>query len=153
LTNDVYQSWLTDRGLESPGSQPFELLGSKWEQSSECLILASAQTEDSASTLEAVKKLAEALSQPNKPVSWFVLKSDQSELDLKLFKSMLPGLSRVISLSENCTDVHGQQFLRDVKIIAGQKIGVFVGPTMNLMSSDPEIKRRFWNEVRVWLHD
>ncbi len=151
MTNNVYRSWLTDRGIESPGAQPFELLGSFLDQGSQVLILADSSDPAASQIPAAVRKLSEALSSSELQVSWLLIKSGASYPDLKVLKAMLPSLTKFIVLTSGNLDSMANGFTTELKTIAGRAIDVFQGPSIDLMNHNPELKRRFWNDVRSWL--
>lgn len=148
MTNEVYRSWLTDRGLDSPGSQPFDLLGSKIYPASSCLILGCATSEVATQLLPSLAKLAEAISTPDNPTSWLLIGKAGSPPELRLVRSVLPVMTKVIYLTES---QDSSVFDSSPVNIAGQEIRIFRGPMMELMNSNAELKRRFWNDVRAWL--
>lgn len=148
MTNEVYRSWLTDRGLDSPGSQPFDLQGSKIYPTSSCLIVGYGASELAPQLVQSLSKLSEAISTPDTPTSWLLINKSSSPPELRLLRSALPGMTKIIYLTESqdssafdCSSVN----------VAGQEILVFRGPMMELMNSNADLKRRFWNDVRAWL--
>lgn len=151
MTNDVYRSWLTDRGIDSPGSQPFELLASHLSSGSEILILAESLESSFDDHSVALEKLANALSTPERHVSWILVKPAGASPDDKVLKSLLPSLGRIIALAERPSSTDGG-FVIESKTVAGKSLQKFLGPSMNQMTTDLELKRRFWNDVRTWLN-
>ena len=77
VTTSVYQSWLADRGIDSPGSQPFVLLGAGIDARSHVVILATASSVGQDIKSQVVK-LAAALSTEDSAVSWVVVDEGQS---------------------------------------------------------------------------
>ncbi len=148
MTNEIYRSWLSDRGLDSPGSQPFVLLGSEIHPLSRSLILASLRPGDVTQNLSSVKRLAEALSTNDSSVSWITISSESPQPEWTVIGSILPRLSKVVTLSEI---VSSEPVRKDSVMAAGRSIDVFRGPSMEQMSTSAELKRSFWNEVREWL--
>jgi hypothetical protein len=163
VATDIYQAWLTDRGIHSPVSQPFFILGSDIEANSLTVIVAQASAVDS-STVPAVMRLAHALkSIVSHPISWVVV--DQA-LELPahaVLRGLLPTLTNVVlltSLSQASSNVAVRSsddldredgYLKEELVMASRPLRVMHGPLMLTMASDLGEKKRFWVQLQAWL--
>ena len=150
VTTSVYQSWLADRGIDSPGSQPFVLLGAGIDARSHVVILATASSVGQDIKAQ-VMKLAAALSTEDSAVSWVVVDESQSIPLIQELRTMMPRLSRVVSLAGSDQDLSGIPFEIERLNFASREIAVMRAPTLEAMNSNPVLKRSFWDAVRSWL--
>jgi len=150
VTTSVYQSWLADRGLDSPGSQPFVLLGAGVDARSHVVILAKASA-GGQDIKSQVVKLAAALSTEDSTVSWVVVDEGQAIPLIQELRTLMPRLSRVVSLAGCNQDLQGGPFETEHQIFASREITIMKAPTLEAMNSNPVLKRSFWEAVRSWL--
>lgn len=151
MGTNTYQLWLADRGIESPGSQPFDLLRSQMHPGSSVLILAQTSEETSVQSTTGVSRLAEALSHPDQAVSWVVVSDKSSLPELTILRTLLPNLVNLIFLTSNMTMPETASFPVETMQVASRPLRLIYGPTMALMNSDGDTKRKFWNQLRVWI--
>lgn len=151
MKRNVYNAWLTDRGIESPASQPFHLLGSHIDPAASVLILAQSSPDTAQETLTAVARLADALKTPQRSASWVVNHEGHSMPNLKIMRSLIPGLSHAVELSAAAILPESCSFPVETFDIASRPLRVIYGPTITMMNADLEAKRRFWNQLRTWV--
>ena len=150
MTTSVYQSWLADRGIDSPGSQPFVMLGAGLDTRSHVVILASSSAAGQ-DVKSQVMKLAAALRTEDSAVSWVVVDEGQSIPLIQDLRTMMPRLSRVVSLTGGNPDLSDGPFQIEQQIFASREISIMKAPTLEAMNSNPVLKRSFWDAVRSWL--
>ncbi len=150
MTATVYQSWLADRGIDSPGRQPFKSLGSDMSSESSTLILASVVEGDFAS-IEAVTKLAKALRGSAGNISWLAVDDSLELPSARILRSVLPTLTNLICLTESVPTPAGATFPTEEQATASRPLRFLHGPTMSLMATDGEAKKRFWLQLQSWI--
>lgn len=152
MTNQVYQAWLTDRGLISPGSQPYHLLQSSIDPNASCCVLAAVEPDSAPELLTGISRLSIALKAPGRLVSWVAFAADGTPPDLKILRSMMPQLSRVIHLTSLALPSTAlTSFPIEATTVASRPIHLIYGPSMALMNQEPQIKRQFWEQLRSWM--
>ncbi len=159
MTTDIYQAWLSDRGINSPVTQPFVLLGSDIVAHSQTLVVASAAAQD-LGTQPAVIRLAQALKAivPHF-VSWVVVDQDYDAPSRAVLRGLLPTLTNIVMLVEQSGDVTPKMPEAETEasypiedhIIASRPLKIIFGPTMSTMANDLAVKKRFWLQVQAWL--
>ncbi len=159
MTTEIYQDWLTDRGIHSLISQPFVLVGSDVDPSSLTLIVASSGAGDS-STQPAVIRLAKALKGlVSHPVSWVIINQEYDAPKFSVLRGMMPMLTNIVMLvgpsphnSETLPDAERPvSFPVEEQVLASRPLRVMVGPQMQVMASDLGLKKQLWNQLRAWI--
>jgi hypothetical protein len=150
VTTTVYQSWLADRGIDSPGSQPFKSLASDISPDSSTLVLASVATGD-ASSLEAVARLSGALRGLGGRISWLAVDDSLELPSIGILRAVLPTLTNIIYLTSSVPMPAGATCPTEERTVASRPLRLFNGPTMSLMASDGEIKKGFWLQLQSWI--
>ncbi len=152
MTLDSYHSWLADRGIVSPGSQPFELFGSSIDPGCDTLILALAAPEVSDGTVIAVSRLAAALSANGFIMSWVVANEVAPEQpSLELLRSLCPTVTRLIDLTGACPLVAGAGFPSEFRAHGIDGVHLIFGPRMAEMNRDTGLKKSFWLRLQQWM--
>lgn len=163
MVTDIYQAWLTDRGIHSPVSQPFFILGSDIEANSLTMIVAQASALDS-STVPAVLRLAQALKTivPH-AISWVVVDQSFELPALAVLRGLLPTLTNVVLLTsppeflselvvQSSADMDREEgYPMEELVVASRPLRVMHGPLMLTMASDLGAKKRFWLQLQAWL--
>lgn len=163
MATEIYQAWLTDRGIHSPVSQPFSILGSDIEANSLTIIVALASSQDSV-TVPAVMRLAQALTSiVSHPISWVVVDQSHAGPSLTVLRGLLPTLTNVVLLtcpseiSSNLVDQSSgavgreEGYPMEDLVIASRPLRIMHGPLMLTMASDFAEKKRFWLQLQAWL--
>jgi hypothetical protein len=162
VTTDIYQAWLSDRGIRSPVTQPFVLLGSAIESHALTLIVASAMPDESA-TLPAVVRLAQALKALSNSVSWIVVDQRFGVPSKSILRGILPTLVNIVMLVDDPANVVGSEpqgseaaeqapgYPVESLNLASRPLRVIFGPTMHTMSLNLAVKKRFWTQLQAWL--
>lgn len=149
MSNFVYESWLADRGMLSPGSQPHDVLGAKLDTNSRMIILSNGSAEDKEQQGAQLQKLAMALENNSSPVSWVLLVKDASRFPLTTLRSLMPTLSRAVFLDDSAM-VDPEQFITKNVEIASRPLQIFYGPSLATMNTNSKIKSTFWGKLREW---
>ena len=150
LSNHVYQSWLFDRGIESPIRQPCDVLTSCVTSSSSGLIVASCQPNDNHQVMIQAEKLARALSEQGH-FSWITVGGRATDLPIAPLRSFMPGLTRIVILDDFETAFDGiNSFKTETMTLASRPLSLFYGPSFTTMNADHSIKSAFWNKLRSW---
>ena len=113
--------------------------------------MAECSTDSAVQTSQSLKKLSDALSTPDKPFSWILVREKTGTPDLKVLKATLSNLSKMILLTDGDSGKAVTGFSVESLSVAGVSVDAFYGPTFDLMNHEADLKRRFWNDVRVWL--
>lgn len=150
MFNQVYQSWLFDRGIESPIKQSCDVLMSNLEASSGGVIIAPCTMQDSHQVVLQAEKLARALSNESH-FSWIVVSGRAIDLPIAPLRSFMPGLTRIVILDDFETlsdDLNS--FKTETRVLASRPLSLFYGPAFATMNADHAIKSAFWNQLRSW---
>ena len=150
LTEMVYQSWLADRGIYSPGGQPFKSIASEVCLGSTTLILASVAEGDFTS-VEAVSRLAGALSASSGKSSWLAVECMSELPSPRILRAVLPTLTNLIYLTKSLPDSADAVYSAEEQVVASRPLRIFYGPKMELMASDAEVKKSFWLQLKSWI--
>lgn len=163
MTLDSYQSWLVDRGISAPGSQPFQLVASHIHCWGSTVILASAPADESDSIVTSVARLSDAISKlfcasggddaaDSASVSWLVVRDELVMPSLELLKSLCPRLQAVIDLTgagrRSETTSH---FEMSYVSLPQADVSIVYGPKIGLMNQDPALKKAFWVSLQDWI--
>lgn len=150
LFNQVYQSWLFDRGVESPIKQPCDVLMSNLEVSSSGVIVAPCTVADSHQVVLQAEKLARALSSKSH-FSWIIVSGRAIDLPIAPLRSFMPGLTRIVIL-DDFTAVFDDlnSFKTETRTLGSRPLSLFYGPSFTSMNADHAIKSAFWNQLRSW---
>ena len=150
MSNFVYQSWLADRGVNTPGSQPYDVLDAKIDTNSRLLLLSVGSEQAKLTECAQLQKLALALGEGDKiTVSWMLLAQSTALVSLPTLRGLMPGLTRVVYLDDSRVK-DGDIFKTEVTALASRPIEIFYGPSLATMNEDPAAKSSFWNQLRSW---
>jgi hypothetical protein len=150
LSNFVYQSWLADRGVHTPGSQPYDVLDAKIDINSRLLLLSVGSEQAKSTECVQLQKLTRALGEGDKlVVSWMLLTQSAVSVSLPALRSLMPGLTRVICLDDSMVG-DGDLFKTEVTALASRPLELFYGPSLATMNENSATKSAFWNQLRSW---
>jgi hypothetical protein len=150
LSNVVYEAWLADRGVQSPGSQPFEVLETSVDPTSRFLLLSAGLTESKEVESTQLSKLAHALIGFDQvPVSWILLKETVLQVPVTTLRGLMPSLTRLVLL-DDLGLTEGGSFRDDRILVASRPVEVFYGPSLATMNLNSELKSLFWQQLRAW---
>ena len=150
MTTSVYQTWLADRGIDSPGSQPFKSLAADLSPDSHLLILATAGESDLAS-VEAVTRLASALRKTSGKISWLVVDGAFEVPSIRILRAALPTLTNLVRLTDGVPVPPETTYATEEQNVASRPLRILHGPTMAVMASDGDTKKRFWLQLQAWM--
>jgi len=150
LSNVVYQAWLADRGVQSPGSQPFDVLDTRIDTDSRLLLLSAGHTESKEVESSQLSKLAHALAGSGQvSVSWVLLNGSVLQLPVPTLRGLMPFLKRLVFLDDSGLTEDGA-FKEDRLLVASRPLEVFYGPSLATMNLNSELKSLFWHRLRAW---
>ncbi len=150
MSNFIYQSWLADRGVHTPGSQPYDVLDAKIDTNSRLLLLSSGSEQAKSTECGQLQKLTLALSEGDKTaVSWMLLAQSTVLVSLPTLRSLMPGLTRVVCLDDSMVG-DGDIFKTEVTALASRPLELFYGPSLATMNENPAAKSAFWSQLRSW---
>ena len=150
MSNFVYQSWLTDRGVNSPGSRPYDVLEAKIDTNSRAVLLSVGSDQSTRLDASQIEKLASALvGADNAAVSWMLLLQGAAEVSLTDLRNLMPALSKVVWLDDSKV-VDLEVFRTEMATLASRPLEFFYGPSLATMNANPTVKSSFWNQLRSW---
>lgn len=152
LSNIVYQSWLTERGIESPGGQPFEVLATFIPPLAEGLIVARSDHSNAVTERVQLEKLSKAFSVSGfSQFAWILFAGAADSWPLEPARSVMPALSRVLFLDDNHCGPGVVSFRTEKCVMASRPLEKFYGPSLATMNANPDIKSAFWSQARMWV--
>jgi len=150
LSNFVYQSWLADRGVHTPGSQPYDILDAKIDINSRLLLLSVGSEQAKSTECAQLQKLTRALGEGDKlVVSWMLLTQSAVLVSLPALRGLMPGLTRVVCMDDSMLR-DGDLFKTEITALASRPLELFYGPSLTTMNENPATKSAFWNQLRSW---
>ena len=150
MSNFVYQSWLADRGVNTPVSQPYDVLDAKIDINSRLLLLSIGSEQAKSTECAQLQKLTRALGEGDKiVVSWILLAQSDVLVSLPTLRSLMPGLTRVVCLDDSMVG-DGDLFKTEITALASRPLELFYGPSLATMNENPSTKSAFWNQLRSW---
>lgn len=152
MDGSVYQSWLADRGINTPGGQPQNILATGLNSKSFGVIVARSSPHRIDSEKSQIQKLANALVGADaEPFSWFLLDESGPLPPAVILRSVLPGLSALVVLDDSQWNV-GDDFKTEATKVASRLLKTFYGPSLATMNDNQAIKSSFWTALRAWVH-
>jgi hypothetical protein len=152
LDGSVYQSWLADRGIKTPGGQPQNILAAGLNSKSFGLIVARSSPSKIDSEKSQIQKLAKALvGVDSEPFSWVLLDESGSLPAAVILRSVIPGLSALVVLGDSQWNP-GDDFKTEATKVASRLLKTFHGPSLATMNASQAIKSSFWTALRAWVH-
>jgi len=147
----IYEAWLADRGIDSPGVQPCDVLDAGFNPASRGVIVAVSTESDRAGDADKITKLARALDRDDsRPFSWILVAGETSKLSVATLRNLMPTLCKVVLLDDACAELQGQLFKIEETLVASRKVETFFGPSLLTMNQDNAIKSLFWQQLRTW---
>lgn len=151
MDSSVYQSWLTDRGLNSPGGQPQNVLDAGLNPKAFGAIIARSSPAKVDSEKSQIQKLAKALVGVDlEPFSWVLLNETGPLPPTAMLRSVMPGLSALVVLDDSQWDA-GDNFKTAVTKVASRPFKIFYGPSLATMNESQSVKSSFWTALRAWV--
>ncbi len=152
MDGSVYQSWLTDRGLNGPIGQPQNILAAGLNQKSFGIIVARSSTSKIDTEKPQIQKLAKALVGADlEPFSWVLLDESGPLPPAATLRSVMPSLSSLVVL-DDCEWNAGDDFKTASTKVASRPFKIFYGPSLSTMNDSQSVKSSFWTAVRAWVH-
>jgi hypothetical protein len=152
LDSSVYQSWLADRGINTPGGQPQNILAAGLNPKSVGAIVARSSKFKVDSEKSQIQKLAKALVGVDaEPFSWILVDESGSLPPAVMLRSVIPSLSAVVVLDDSEWNI-GDNFKTTDTKVASRPVKVFYGPSLATMNDSQTVKSSFWTAVRAWVH-
>lgn len=152
MDGSVYQSWLADRGIKTPGGQPQNILAAGINSKSFGLIVARSSPSKIDSEKSQIQKLAKALvGVDSEPFSWVILDERGSLPAAVMLRNVIPGLSALVVLDDSQWNT-GDDFKTEATKVASRPLKTFYGPSLATMNDSQAIKSSFWTAVRAWVH-
>lgn len=152
MDGSVYQSWLADRGINTPGGQPQNILASGLNSKSLGVIVARSSPHRIDSEKSQIQKLSKALVGADaQPFSWILVDESGSLPPAVMLRSVIPSLSAVIVLDDSEWNI-GDNFKTEATKVASRLLKTFHGPSLSTMNDSQAIKSSFWTAVRAWVN-
>ena len=152
MDSSVYQSWLTDRGLNSPGGQPQNVLAAGLNEKSFGAIIARSAPAKVDSEKPQIQKLAKALvGADTEPFSWVLLDESGPLPPTLMLRSVMPDLSALVFLDDSQWNA-SDEFKTTVTKVASRPLKIFYGPSLATMNDSQSIKSSFWTALRAWMN-
>lgn len=152
MDGSVYQSWLADRGINSPGSQPQNILAAGLNPESIGIIVARSSSHRIDSEKSQIQKLAKALvGGDSEAFSWVLLDERGPLPPAVMLRSVVPGLSALVVLDDSELN-SDDDFKTDATKVASRLLKTFYGPSLATMNDSQALKSSFWTAVRAWVH-
>ncbi len=152
MDGSVYQSWLADRGINTPGGQPQNILVAGLNSKAFGVIVARSSPQRIDSEKSQLEKLAKALvGGDSDAFSWILLDESGPLPPAVMLRSVMPGLSVLVVLDDSQWNA-GDDFKTEATKVASRLLKTFFGPSLATMNDSQATKSSFWTALRAWVH-